>query len=72
MWYFAWMLGVGFALLLAILNAMWGENEAGRAMSVAFVRGVGFVPRMLVWRWLFSGWTCFAALAVAGWVKFLH
>ncbi len=33
MWYFAWMLGVGFALLLAILNAMWGENEAGRAMS---------------------------------------
>lgn len=42
------------------------------AMSVAFVKGVGFVPRMLVWRWLFSGWTCFAALAVAGWVKFLH
>ncbi|NMM38019.1 MAG: cytochrome bd-I oxidase subunit CydX [Glaciimonas sp.] len=31
MWYFAWMLGVGFALLLAILNAMWGENEAMRA-----------------------------------------
>ena len=42
------------------------------AMSVAFVRGVGFVPRMLVWRWLFSGWTCFAALALAGWAKFLH
>ncbi|MHA6140177.1 cyd operon YbgE family protein [Pseudomonas mohnii] len=42
------------------------------AMSVAFVRGVGFVPRMFVWRWLFSGWTCFAALAVAGWIKFLH
>lgn len=33
MWYFAWMLGVGFALLLAILNAMWGENETGRALS---------------------------------------
>ncbi|WP_445577979.1 Cytochrome bd-I oxidase subunit CydX [Pseudomonas sp. E141] len=33
MWYFAWMLGVGFALLLAILNAMWGENEANRALS---------------------------------------
>lgn len=31
MWYFAWMLGVGFAVLLAIMNAMWGENEAGRA-----------------------------------------
>lgn len=31
MWYFAWILGVGFALLLAIMNAMWGENEEGRA-----------------------------------------
>ncbi|WP_296448557.1 cytochrome bd-I oxidase subunit CydX [Rhodoferax sp. UBA5149] len=27
MWYFTWILGVGFAVLLAILNAMWGENE---------------------------------------------
>ncbi|WP_228758788.1 MULTISPECIES: cyd operon YbgE family protein [unclassified Pseudomonas] len=42
------------------------------AMSVAFVRGVGFVPQRLVWRWLFSGWTCIASLAVAGGVKFLH
>ena len=31
MWYFAWMLGVGFAVLLAILNAMWGENAPNRA-----------------------------------------
>ena len=31
MWYFAWVLGVGFAVLLAILNAMWGENESARA-----------------------------------------
>lgn len=30
MWYFAWILGVGFAVLLAILNAMWGETEEGR------------------------------------------
>ncbi|MDY0012220.1 MAG: cytochrome bd-I oxidase subunit CydX [Rhodocyclaceae bacterium] len=30
MWYFAWMLGIGFAVLLAILNAMWGENEDAR------------------------------------------
>jgi cyd operon protein YbgT len=30
MWYFAWILGVGFAVLLAILNAMWGENAPGR------------------------------------------
>lgn len=33
MWYFAWILGVGFAVLLAILNAMWGENIEARAQS---------------------------------------
>lgn len=33
MWYFAWILGVGFAVLLAIMNALWGENEAARAVS---------------------------------------
>jgi len=33
MWYFAWILGVGFAVLLAILNAMWGESEAARVNS---------------------------------------
>ena len=27
MWYFAWVLGGGFAVLLAILNAMWGEAQ---------------------------------------------
>jgi len=35
------------------------------AMSAGFVRGVGFVPRHWVWRWLFSGWSCLGALAVA-------
>jgi cytochrome bd-I ubiquinol oxidase subunit X len=30
MWYFAWILGVGFAVLLAILNAMWIENAEAR------------------------------------------
>jgi len=33
MWYFAWILGVGFAVLLAVLNAMWGENAEGRAVD---------------------------------------
>ena len=33
MWYFAWILGVGFAVLLAILNAMWGENEEARSKA---------------------------------------
>jgi cytochrome bd-I ubiquinol oxidase subunit X len=30
MWYFAWILGLGFAVLLAIMNALWGENEGAR------------------------------------------
>ncbi|ATD65107.1 cytochrome bd-I oxidase subunit CydX [Neisseria weixii] len=30
MWYFAWILGLGFAVLLAIMNAMWGEFEQDR------------------------------------------
>lgn len=33
MWYFAWMLGVGFAVLLAVMNAMWGEMEEARAAA---------------------------------------
>lgn len=33
MWYFAWVLGIGFAVLLAILNAIWGENEEDRLAS---------------------------------------
>ena len=33
MWYFAWVLGIGFAVLLAILNALWGENEEARQQS---------------------------------------
>jgi len=33
MWYFTWMLGVGFAVLLAILNAMRGKNIEARAAA---------------------------------------
>ena len=33
MWYLTWALGVGFAVLLAIMNAMWGENEDVRRDS---------------------------------------
>ena len=33
MWYLTWVLGVGFAVLLAILNTMWGEHEDQRRES---------------------------------------
>ncbi|WP_297451048.1 cytochrome bd-I oxidase subunit CydX [Ferrovum sp.] len=35
MWYFSWILGVGFAVLLAVMNAMWGENQEGRSQTTA-------------------------------------
>jgi cytochrome bd-I ubiquinol oxidase subunit X len=34
MWYFAWALGIGFAVFLAILNALWGDNEDARVLSL--------------------------------------
>ena len=42
------------------------------AMSAGFVRGVGFVPRLWVWRTLFSGWSCAAALLLAAALKLQH
>lgn len=30
MWYFAWVLGIGFAVLLSVLNAMWYEAQEDR------------------------------------------
>jgi cyd operon protein YbgT len=30
MWYFAWVLGLGFAVTLAVLNAMWLELDADK------------------------------------------
>jgi len=28
MWYFSWALGLGFAVALAVLNAIWLEQRA--------------------------------------------
>jgi len=42
------------------------------AMSAGFVRGVGFIPHALIWRWVFSGWTCIASLILAVAFKFLQ
>ncbi|MBU6297879.1 MAG: cytochrome bd-I oxidase subunit CydX [Alphaproteobacteria bacterium] len=28
MWYFSWVLGLGFAVTLAVLNAMWLELDS--------------------------------------------
>ena len=39
------------------------------AMSAGLVRGVGFVPRAWVWRLLFSGWSCLAALILASYLR---
>ena len=34
MWYFTWVLGVGFAVFLAILNALWMENAEARRSAL--------------------------------------
>ena len=34
MWDFAWVLGSGFAVPPAILNASWGEHEEERRLSL--------------------------------------
>jgi predicted membrane protein len=39
------------------------------AMSAGLVRGVGFVPRFVVWRWLFSGWACLGGLVLAAVIR---
>ena len=39
------------------------------SMSAGLVRGVGFVPRLTLWRWLFSGWACIAGIVLAAWLR---
>lgn len=41
------------------------------AMSAGLVNGVGFKPRLALWRWLFSGWACGGALLLAAWLRLL-
>lgn len=70
-------LGVGIALMLVgSFRPDWLAEHSGKvnhglamlwfwAMAAGFVRGVGFIPRFWLWRWIFSGWAAFAALAGA-------
>jgi predicted membrane protein len=67
------------ALLLMLVGSIYpllftdasGKADHGLAMAIfwamssGLVRGVGFVPRLLLWRWSFSGWACLAGLALA-------
>ncbi|NDP37921.1 MAG: hypothetical protein GZ093_04115 [Rhodoferax sp.] len=39
------------------------------AMSAGLVNGVGFKPKLVLWRWLFSGWACLTALLLAAWLR---
>jgi len=42
------------------------------AMSAGLVRGVGYLPALPLWRWMFSGWSCALFLLLAGGVKTLR
>ena len=50
----------------------WAAMALFWAMSAGFVRGVGFVPRRWIWRAIFSGWACAAALLLAAVLKLQH
>lgn len=30
MWYFTWVLGLGFAVLFAVINVLWLESREGQ------------------------------------------
>ncbi|HWW71775.1 MAG TPA: cyd operon YbgE family protein [Duganella sp.] len=70
--------GVGLMLLATLypplMTSADGRVDHGMAaalfmaMSAGLVRGVGFVPERAPLRWLFSGWTCLAALLLAVWL----
>ena len=67
------LVGSVYPLLFAGLDGKADHGLASAlfwAMSAGFVRGVGFAPRAWVWRLLFSGWSCAAALLLAGWLRF--
>lgn len=80
------VLSLAAALLVMVAGTLYPPlmaDAAGRAdhglamalfwaMSAGFVRGVGFVPHHVVWRWLFSGWACALALLLAAALKLAH
>jgi cyd operon protein YbgT len=44
MWYFSWILGLGFASAFAILNAMWLESREIGRVDAAQVKADGPSP----------------------------
>ncbi len=76
-------LSLAVALLIMVGGSIYPFMFAGRgggvdhgfasaifwAMSAGLVHGVGFKPRFVLWRWLFSGWACLGALLLAAWLR---
>lgn len=66
------LVGSVYPLLFANAQGQAGHGGAVAlfwAMSAGLVRGVGFVPRFVVWRALFSGWACAVALVTAALIR---
>jgi predicted membrane protein len=75
-------LAVGLAIMVGgTVYPLLMANAAGHAdhglatllfwaMSAGFIRGVGFVPHLRLWRWMFSGWACALALLLAAGLRF--
>jgi len=43
----------------------WAAFALFWAMSAGFISGVGFRPRFVLWRWLFSSWAFAIGIALA-------
>lgn len=67
----AMIIGLGISIFpQPLINASGQANHAAAsillwAMSAGFVRGVGYIPKHRIWRWLFSGWACALGLVVS-------
>lgn len=74
------LVGVGLMLVGSVYPIVFA-NAAGHAdhgiatllfwaMSAGLVRGIGFIPRHVVWRVLFSSWACAIGLLGAAVLRF--
>jgi predicted membrane protein len=49
-----------------------GKADHNLAMALFWAMSAGFVPRLWVWRAIFSGWACAVALLLAAVLKLQH
>lgn len=75
------LVGIGIMLIGSTFPIIF-TNAAGKAdhgiamalfwaMSAAIIRGVGYLPNITVFKWLFSGWAVVVGLGIAFLLRFV-